>query len=397
MKNISLASTLYLLIFLISCKEKVAVKSSDPYYNKKNSLEYKDSVTLQANGSVSFPLSANVPLLSKSIHFFTDESGRYYTSLSLFDEQLNIYNYDSRKLVKSVKLAHEGINGVGKAEYLNHYMKSIDTIYINNEWFCRFYIVNDSAKVIGKVEFPEPGSGKFLTGPTAKPSREMKRVGNTLYVTGNLTDLNIPDHTSVKNVLTVDMTNFQPGRVFPRTELFNKGSWGASSYELFNTYNDNTKMFIYGYGGDPFLYETDHSGSPKKHYIGSKYFEKVIPFSEEKVANDKVDLKMFEKHDMVTPQYGKILFDKYRNMYYRFAYLPLTDEEYQDPNKRFRKESVIIADSNFRKIGEIVLPYKTYNTNMFFIANEGLHLAKIPELQGNGDSIKYDILKIAKK
>ena len=78
-------------------------------------------------------------------------------------------------------------------------------------------------------------------------------------------------------------------------------------------------------------------------------------------------------------RYGDLIYDRYRNVYYRFAYL----ETELDNNISWRgkavygraKSSVIILDAQFNIIGETLLAENLYNTFAYFISKEGLYIS----------------------
>lgn len=78
--------------------------------------------------------------------------------------------------------------------------------------------------------------------------------------------------------------------------------------------------------------------------------------------------------------YGKILYDKYRDVYYRFAYPPCEINDYSgdyvDLIRSGRKNfSIIILDNRLNIIGETSFPSYTYNSNLSFILEDGLYLS----------------------
>jgi hypothetical protein len=75
--------------------------------------------------------------------------------------------------------------------------------------------------------------------------------------------------------------------------------------------------------------------------------------------------------------YGNTLYDKYRDVYYRFAYPGVDISQYANYNLQdlymsgLPKFSVIILDKNFNIIGESLFPENTYNPQVAFIHKDG--------------------------
>ena len=81
-------------------------------------------------------------------------------------------------------------------------------------------------------------------------------------------------------------------------------------------------------------------------------------------------------------EYGNLLYDKYRNVYYRVAFpqtdVPhdLKDREYMDLLVYGRKTfSILVLDKNLDIIGETQFPDYTYNPMMMFVHKDGLYIS----------------------
>lgn len=79
------------------------------------------------------------------------------------------------------------------------------------------------------------------------------------------------------------------------------------------------------------------------------------------------------------PMYGNLIYDKYRDVYYRFVY-PETE---LSPNENFMdiwqlgrtKFSIMVLNKDFEVIGETLFPENTFASNLFFIREDGLYLS----------------------
>ena len=78
------------------------------------------------------------------------------------------------------------------------------------------------------------------------------------------------------------------------------------------------------------------------------------------------------------PLYTHVLYDKYRNVYYRFVELPyeLQDDESPFEEPKGREFSVIVFDRNFQIIGETKFPGGKYFYKMSFVGRDGLYISE---------------------
>lgn len=78
------------------------------------------------------------------------------------------------------------------------------------------------------------------------------------------------------------------------------------------------------------------------------------------------------------PRYWHLIYDKYRQVWYRFALheydMPKTESP-QEFTKTGQPFSIIILDKNFNVIGETVFPAGQYAYRMWFVGRKGLYLS----------------------
>ena len=88
--------------------------------------------------------------------------------------------------------------------------------------------------------------------------------------------------------------------------------------------------------------------------------------------------------------YSHIMYDKYRDIYYRFAEMPceLGPNEYVYNDAKAREFSVIIFDKDFRIIGETKFPGNKYFYKMSFIGRDGLYISENNEANPEFDENK---------
>ena len=83
---------------------------------------------------------------------------------------------------------------------------------------------------------------------------------------------------------------------------------------------------------------------------------------------------------MEVARYGDIVYDPYREVYYRFAYhySELDSKKNWRGNAVFgrKKFSVIILTKDFEIIGETLFPEAVYNSYVFFVHKEGLYISR---------------------
>lgn len=148
-----------------------------------------------------------------------------------------------------------------------------------------------------------------------------------------------------------------------------KKSAGVELY-FSRCFNGNKFIYSFFYEEDIFITSIDHN-IVKRVNVKSNYIDRVV------MPNDyNGTLKSMCEN----PNYGNLLYDKYRNVYYRVCYLKTeidNRENYMELWDFGRKIfSIIILDKNFNIIGETVFPEYTYNPNLMYIDEKGLYISE---------------------
>lgn len=173
------------------------------------------------------------------------------------------------------------------------------------------------------------------------------------------------------------------------------GTAGAFGADYSCCYDGN--RFIYSFDADEDLYLTSSAHEKvEKKKAKSKYIDAVTVFR----SNDD-DFQRMIKAQCEHASYGKILYDKYRDVYYRFAYSSGAIDDYSgdylDLFRSGRKSfSIMILDNELNIVGETSFPAYTYNSNLTFIVEDGLYisLSHIKNPDYSDDILRFQKLEL---
>lgn len=341
-----------------------------------------------------FALQEKVMLMpDKTLKIELDSLTSYQTDMmTLVDDTLlayenrssnciQFYDINRGQLASKICLDVKGDHSTG---YLSgFYIQSMDSIYVNGDHTREVTLVNDEAKVINRFplshhDFGTPVGGTFFP---------IEKIGDTLYF-ACLPGYNLYTVSSVGQVMEIayDLTTQQ------HTEHF----FFPEDYEGFhNTYyvtysriiNDKGE-FVYSFPMCHDLYIKKANGEVYKQPAPSRYAKGVDIRRNTEFADDLDELKA----SIEGYAYRYIIYDSYREVYYRFFRHPM---EYLDPatglprsQKNDSPYSIIILDKNFEWLGEYLLPEYTFNADVYcgyFLNSEGLWIAnnhpENPELE----------------
>lgn len=335
-------------------------------------VQTKESYNLVASDKqLSFALDPNTKTFILALFPFTDETGKEYLTFQNQDQnEILFYDMNSRKLEFKVKPAYEGPNGVGQV--LGYYVHTIDSIFLTISGINEIVLVNRNAEIKDKINYERAEDGTLLTDFCSISSvyQPIIMIDKEMYIMSGCNRwlekdpvaavINLEDKT------IHSLPYYYPS--FPGAD--NKAKRAGIEEHLSRCFDG--KHFVYSFYFDETIYiaSQDHD-SIKEVKVKSKYIDKV------RLLDDYGNLTITDACE--NPNYGNLLFDKYRNVYYRIAY-PETEIEKEVKGMELlqygRKNfSIIILDKNFNIIGETLFPDYTYNSTVMFVREDGLYIS----------------------
>ena len=96
------------------------------------------------------------------------------------------------------------------------------------------------------------------------------------------------------------------------------------------------------------------------------------------------------KHFLEQYQYAGIIYDKYRDLYYRLVVRPIFDYDINDESTQNKPLSIIILNKEYNKVGEFDLDTNAYRYRNIFVSKSGLHINVASD---NDDYLNFITLK----
>lgn len=156
--------------------------------------------------------------------------------------------------------------------------------------------------------------------------------------------------------------------------FWEKSSPIMNSINVEASYEYDGRNFIYAFCKlDSIIVTKDHITS-QKYEVKSKYLTNA-----KCILENESDIMGIERAACKQSTYWHFVYDKYRDVYYRFAFLPCELEPNDNPMdvKLHRQQfSVIILNNKFEVIGETLFPKDKYSPKMFFVGKKGLYISE---------------------
>ena len=359
-------TALFVLIFM-SCQSA-----------KKNNTERQNEVELVAEKQLVFPLDEQTYYLSKSMFQF-EENGKEYlhfenTQKSLYD--IVIFDIENRQIAKQIPLHKTGPNGL-PAVFGSRPSPGAQYILVAQNNISRISSINDKGEVIRNYNFQTPESqftslhlGSYYNTPGfVKDSCLFLKIGIPKP------DMKREDWPKTHMFASLDL---RTGKVkwvpifYPpifKEEYENIDGGYGFSYD----YNYKENRLICCFFGYDSLMVTDDLKHIRWYNAKSRYLKSMRPKLGNAMAGINSIIEFCE-----TPKYWHIMYDKYRNVYYRFAEMPYklasNESPYDEP--KGKEFSVIVLNKDFEIIGETRFPGKKYFYKKSFVGREGLYISE---------------------
>lgn len=377
------------LVVLFSCVRDNEHRVVAYDYSLTYSKEYSFSIDAQTSsviGNVSFFRAGQ----KKGVFI---ESRSYLSLLNSQIRAIQVYDYESGDLVHKVDLALEGPNAIVGSSKIYYHIKSLDSIYVAPYPSDLIYLVDFEGKV----------RARYNTDIDSRPTDFYARTGysmafnnNEIY-SGFFTDLpgiqrKVPkdDKRLQGSLARFDLEANKAGLLHHFPVEYNQGkAYSIYYYRAQVCVNDLSDELIVGYGLSDSISVLSPDEQEQKYYAGSDIVEEIHSYNRGEAAFD---------HYRLNYCYESLIYDKYRNVYYRILSKPVREDNLKSPERRisrYKNINVIVLDGTFRKITEAYIPDE-YSAYAFFVSEDGLHLVNTKMAYENEDQISFGVFTLSK-
>ncbi len=363
---------------------------------KREKGEPQDNYTLEATENIkSFPLDSDVKYDASYLYTFEENGKRYLSFLNYRTTQLLFYDFDTAKFLFKVTLDKEGSNGVVMPT--GYYIKDFNNMYISSSAYFGLIKVDTTGTIVQKIAYGKTSTGyKILPSynPSSRPYLPPIFIGNKVYITQNNLERFCP---AEKTPLSVAIDTVQKKYIsLPLTYSILTEKQLESNVSSFSRTYDG-KNFIYSFYVDEDILVTsiDHA-EVKRIKAKSKYIN--TPDEKLDFESESAPIKV-----LTLARYGDLIYDPYREVYYRFAYHKTELENNVNWWGKIvygrKKFSVIILDKDFQIIGETLFPEAIYNSCVFFVEKEGLYISRDYQINydQSEDFMTFELFKLVEK
>lgn len=391
-KEIDIAFSLFCLVvvlFFTSCSTSV-VSSENKQKGKLQATH-----TLVVSGEKNILLDETVAPESPYLQMYYDSSGsRILTSLNTYNHSIYFFDYDKGRFMNKVSYSKEGpdaILGIG-----GYYIKNRDSIYIYNRPLVEVALTDHLGVVKERISLRKKEQDWFLFYPqyffnTVCP---MLEVNNHLILTG-MCSFSIEDTIIDKFHFTasihLDSKQLEFLHTYPNALYGNNANWEDPLFmQVYPTVSPQGEL-IHSFPTSHDIYISSWDSNVSKLVYGGGNEVRTIS-SIDYSPTAKTPKELVYTHYLKQDLYAAILYDPWREVYYRFV-----QQGIKDATKYTKLEEknivVVLMDKEFLYLGEKLLGTgEKWNWKNSFVTEEGLNIEYIDSSDIEDSYMRFKIL-----
>jgi hypothetical protein len=369
--------TKYILVLCISlalinssCKKKNEIGASKPTY---------DYDLVESNVKQSFFIDTNVDYFIPALFPFDSKDGQSYLSFqNRGQSEILFYRMNEPDCVFRLKINMEGPDGIPR--FLGYYIKDFDEIYLTNPGIPHIIRTDTSGKIRQKINYGTTDEGKMLVpsfmSMASTTYTPLVIIENKFFFTQTIMPGEpietwpVSGYVDTATLSVKDLPFYFPP-IINSDEIYTTGI--GPELDFSRCFNGSEFIYSFFFEESVVVTSPDHT-QIRRIPAKSKYIDRINDPHEKRPA----DPIRGARRVCEAAFYGSLLYDSYRDVYYRIAY-PETEMEanqdyielWQTGRKRF---SIMILDHDFNIIGETLFPDYLYKSHELFVGKEGLYI-----------------------
>lgn len=338
-------------------------KEHDKYLYKYSAPEYRQIKLVATRDTIKIPVTQSISRSLRSIRYISDNQTDYLTYYDKNTHNINVYDFNSMVLIKSIDLKKYFPN-IDLKKNAAVYYKSFDSLLIINDQ--ALYLIDRSLSIKDSIAFQLTTPGH----PIIEQAKPPYFSNGLIYLAAKLklATSKKNQYRKWKTLYEVDLKKKETRLVYSFPEHYRDSLYGFHFFKP--TYCANEKgNIVISFPADTNLYETNL----KDYFIAynSKSIDQHtnIPSatSSELTAPDG-----FDKSYAIRDSYTDVFYDPYNKIYMRIAEHKMTEKEFI-LGKKFKNKSVIFLNDDLRIVGESELDPNIVLATIFFTRNKKIY------------------------
>jgi len=367
---------------LISCSEDVVLPEYDKFLVEKETIRLQlDSITPVDNTYFTFET--------------INDTGFLFLINSIYNS-IDVYRQDNGQFYKRFKFEKQGPEGI--AQLQGYTVVNADSIFV----FGKFHIAHTKIidwqgnfRALQPVSLQTARDYPIINHLSASGGYTYLHNNKLYFTTFTLLDDKNPDNfnSDIKFEYCYDLSK-DTLTLMPFT--YPEDYWDRTQPRFAaNPYRDKGEgeQFVYSWPKEPYLIKWDYDTNKiSQHSAHDPRIEPLIPQDMMHRPTPEEEMQVGVEHAF----YMRILYDKYRKLYYRIAFLPIEFDKNRHTSYTANFErpfAVLVLHENFQPIAlRVFETINIYNAYSAFVGTDGLYIAKN---NPNREDLNEDVLELS--
>ncbi|GAB3652009.1 hypothetical protein GCM10028791_21370 [Echinicola sediminis] len=327
---------------------------------------------VKTDQGIALPLDAETPNISVGLAYYRTERPWLF-NWNPKAHSLQMYDLDKENLFKEITFEREGEEGVGRIQ--GFHVHNLDSIFLFPQNKGEIFLTDTSGLVKNKISYDVPLyhtaafvlTSYFASSPVIRDGKMMVKThvdGDHKTVIGEeLAERHLSYSIDLEDGKVRFLSHQYPEEYLKEGKKHFEASFAVSPSKM-----------VYSLFADHKLYYTDSEGQELKAKEAPSRFIKG------NFENYPLEGNRLESYSYFygSPHYGSLLYDSYREVYYRFCYPKVdvkTEEEALKLRQYPKRFSIMILDKELNVLGETLFEEGKYYPDNAFITEWGLYLS----------------------
>lgn len=370
-RNATLIAGLALLA--VSCGTK---EVRNPYAE-----DYEDRCTIKKVGEKNFRLDESSDGMFDYVQYIDNDTLPMFSFLNIHLNAIYLYDMRTCELLDTIVFQKEGNDGVGALQGY-HYINA-DSIITYQAGSGRIALADSEGHV--KQRYVLMDMGQQQAPDQVLPNPDVTTDNPILYANhlvsmggGYYSESSIEITGRVYTTLHYNLATGEISYANRYPEIYRKWDWGMHGYyRSLNTALDKDNNILISFAADHNLWRYNpETGISDSLYAGSREVKSIKPFSTapKEYMYQGAPAAAVQDWYETQPSYDAILYDPWRQLYYRFVRFPRADALKNFFNNK--PVGIIVLDKDLKYLGEERFPENNvgYDTFDAFVTPEGLFM-----------------------
>jgi hypothetical protein len=358
----------------------------------KNSAGKPSELTLNPSGKIlSFPIDSTTSNISTGLVSYEN----YLINVNWKTNSLQFFDMVNQKLAKEIFYQYEGPQGVGPL--FGVHIESLDSIFLFPQISNLITLTDTSGQILKRIEYKNPETHTnafvhntyFLSPPLFYKHKLLVKThvqGNYRAMTEEILSTSKLGYYIVLSDSSVQSLalNYPEGYLKQGLRHFEASLSFQPDYTVFSLFGDHR------------IFKQSHEGE-------LEFFEGRSQFLDESLPLFPTNGERFEtqKYLMSSSRYESLIFDPYRQIYYRFAYPTLSIEREEELIELRENPGPFVIQVFSKDLGLLTEKYfdsGIYFPNNSFITKNGLYISinNPSNPLANEDALQFELIELTR-